>query len=401
MSTSRAADATIRGFNYQFDASIRLILDADDSDVITVEGIEDIDVSNGQSINAIQCKYYEGTKLTNSVLRGIVKPMLEDYKGRSSKITYFIYGYFNDKVELPLDDATKFRNEVLAYTKGKKEKKILKNIADDLGLSRQELEDFLCCLKFTYTKKYDPHKEAAIGDLKEAKNCSIDVAKSLFYPNAFTLVSDLACKPTAAARSITKAEFLSKIDSKQILFHHWLLREKEEAAYCRMIRRSFFAQTNISPYARFFSFECSGAEPIHELKDLVTLLGNKWSSSRKARLETRQRYAPYVLLRNCSSTNLAILKAELYQEGYSFIDGFPFNGADFTVEHIHSDQTNEHRISVRILTDEAELETAMDTITSRTKQLYEFFESARLPIDIDFKHVRIPITSASMIPQII
>ena len=70
MSRSREADATIRGFNYQFDASIRLILEAGDNDSITVEGVEDVDVSDGLSINAIQCKYYEGTKLTNSVLKG-------------------------------------------------------------------------------------------------------------------------------------------------------------------------------------------------------------------------------------------------------------------------------------------------------------------------------------------
>ncbi|MBD5781654.1 hypothetical protein IEN85_19290 [Pelagicoccus sp. NFK12] len=397
MSRSRTADATIRGFNYQFDASIRLILAADDNSMITVEDIEDVDVSDGKSINAIQCKYYEGTKLTNSVLREIVKPMLEDHQRRVSKINYYIYGYFKDKVDLPLQDSIKFKDEVLTYTKDK----IAKNIANDLGLSLKEIESFLSCLKFEYTKKYGPHKEAAIDDLKQAKKCSIDEAKSHYYPNAFTLISDLATKSSKAERTIRKADFLSRIDSKQILFHHWLLREKEESIYCRMIRQSFFTQNNVSPYARFFSIECSGTELIHELKDLLVHLGNKWSSSRRVRLEPRQRYAPYVLLRNCPASKLSDLKAELYHEAYSFVDGFPFNGASFTVEHIHSDQTNENRILVRILANESELETALASMTNRTKQLYEFFNASQLPIEVNFRHVRIPITSISMVSNII
>ena len=327
--------------------------------------------------------------------------MLEDFKGRSSKITYFIYGYFNEKVDFPLNDASKFKSVVLAYTKGKNDNKVSKNVADDLGVSQSELADFLGCLKFQYTKKYDPHKEAAISDLRQVKNCSIEEAKGLYYPNAFALVADLASKPTLAERVISKAEFLSKIDSSQIIFHHLLLREKEESTYCKMIRRSVFTQTNISPYARFFSFECSGTEPLHELKELVSLVGKKWSCSRKGRLEPQFRFAPYVLLRNCPSAKLAKLKAELYNESYTFIDGFPFNGADFTPSHIHSDQTNEHRISVRILSDEAELKTALDTMTTKTKELYNFFQTTQLPIDANIKHVSIPIASLSMIPRII
>ena len=52
MSRSRSAEATIKGFNYQFDASIKLLLDADLHDEATVEGIEDIDVSDGNSVKA-------------------------------------------------------------------------------------------------------------------------------------------------------------------------------------------------------------------------------------------------------------------------------------------------------------------------------------------------------------
>ena len=138
MSRSRSAEATIKGFNYQFDASIKLLLDADLLDEATVEGIEDIDVSDGDSVKAVQCKYYEGTSLTNSTLRVIVKPMIEDDHSRTSKITYFIYGYFRTKNEFPLDDTARFKAEVLTYTKTIKGKKVVNNIADELNLSAVE-----------------------------------------------------------------------------------------------------------------------------------------------------------------------------------------------------------------------------------------------------------------------
>jgi len=325
----------------------------------------------------------------------------KDDQARTSKITYFVYGYFKEKVDFPLKDPVKFRAEVLAYTKSEKEKRVTKNIADDLGLSLLDIEGFLSRLKFDYTKKYDPHKEAVIDALKQAKGCSIDEAKSLYYPNAFTLISDLATKPSAQERIITKAQLINRIDSKRIIFHHWLLREKDEDAYCRTMRRSFFTQTNVSPFARFFSVECLGSESVHELKDLMILIGSKWSSSRKVRLEFKFRYAPYILLRNCDPAKLTLIKSELFGEGCCFVDGYPFGGSGFTAEHIHSEQTNENRIALRILNDDVELQTALNTMLTRSRQLYEFFKSSQLTMTHDIKHVRIPITSISLVSNII
>ena len=43
--TTRAADATIKGYYYQFDTSILKLLDlSTNSDTVTIEGIEDIDI---------------------------------------------------------------------------------------------------------------------------------------------------------------------------------------------------------------------------------------------------------------------------------------------------------------------------------------------------------------------
>ncbi|EPZ53342.1 hypothetical protein H477_5105 [[Clostridium] sordellii ATCC 9714] len=51
----RTADYTIKGFLYQFNLTLLKILESEDNDEITVEGIiEDIDVNSNGLINAIQ-----------------------------------------------------------------------------------------------------------------------------------------------------------------------------------------------------------------------------------------------------------------------------------------------------------------------------------------------------------
>ena len=59
---SRAADAPIKGYFYQFDHTIIQILSASHMDAeVVVEGIEDIDLEDNGVQTFIQCKYYEET----------------------------------------------------------------------------------------------------------------------------------------------------------------------------------------------------------------------------------------------------------------------------------------------------------------------------------------------------
>ncbi|EGO9491004.1 hypothetical protein DQ166_13990, partial [Enterococcus faecalis] len=77
--STRDAVATIKGYQYQFNQSILEILNLDSlSDTITVEGIEDIDITrNTGEVLAIQSKYYEGTNYTPSVIGKPLRLMLQ------------------------------------------------------------------------------------------------------------------------------------------------------------------------------------------------------------------------------------------------------------------------------------------------------------------------------------
>ena len=71
----RQADSTIRGYLYQFNKSIYEILQSNDDETITLEGIiEDIDIQSPTSTTTIQCKYHEDKKY---MISGVAVPILE------------------------------------------------------------------------------------------------------------------------------------------------------------------------------------------------------------------------------------------------------------------------------------------------------------------------------------
>ena len=96
MARSRAAVDTIKGYYYQFDYFIlQLISLVNETDTVTIEGIEDVDVFEEKEIVAVQCKYYEKTEYNHSIIAKPIRLMLKDYVNRTPekrKIGYKLCG---------------------------------------------------------------------------------------------------------------------------------------------------------------------------------------------------------------------------------------------------------------------------------------------------------------------
>lgn len=95
--TDRSAVDTIRGYFYQFDMSIRSVLNlTNDTDSISIECIEDIDLRTASDVTAVQCKYYAKSEYNHSVIKEAVMYMLSHFKevkaGTKPKISYVIRG---------------------------------------------------------------------------------------------------------------------------------------------------------------------------------------------------------------------------------------------------------------------------------------------------------------------
>ena len=100
--SDRSADSTIKGFFYQFEKTLYQLLRGNDSDIITIEGIEDIDnFSNGMQ-QFIQCKYLEQQEnYTNSIIEKPIILMLQDWcrRNREDSVNYILFCYFPNKNE--------------------------------------------------------------------------------------------------------------------------------------------------------------------------------------------------------------------------------------------------------------------------------------------------------------
>jgi hypothetical protein len=94
---SRAADYTIKGFLYQFNKTLLVILNSQEDSIITVEGIvEDVEIVTPAMMTAIQCKYHEASDIFKP--SGIFKPLLQMmdhfHANAGATIRYILFAHY-------------------------------------------------------------------------------------------------------------------------------------------------------------------------------------------------------------------------------------------------------------------------------------------------------------------
>jgi hypothetical protein len=235
--TDRSAHYTLLGYLYQFDKTIiELISLAKNSDRLAIEGIEDIDVADMGGAKAIQCKYYSAQTYYPSKLREPISAMLEHFinaTGQTS-FTYHLYLYFGDFRAMPAALTLAELKCILTYTpKGKPTVKVY----SDLGATDRQLSEFLACVSIERAMHFDAQHARVLDLLKAQLNCEKLDAEAFFYNNALRFVFDKAIKPSLADRTVTKKNFLTAIDSKQLTLSRWLLELKGRDEFFKLIRK--------------------------------------------------------------------------------------------------------------------------------------------------------------------
>ena len=251
----RQADSTIRGYLYQFNKSIYEILLAKEDESITLEGvIEDIDIESPSGTTTIQCKYHEDKKFQMS---NVVVPILDmlcnfcESVCVGKSVSYILYAYFVENVDkIDMDSFLKFvqsttDQDILCKYYHRiysiPDSKIV-NIANKARKSSAEKEKLITYYQsnrgtlsmrvniiefwkaFTYikAKKFDVLKEEIIQNLSSITD--IETVRSLYYPNALSLVASLSSKRSAQERTITKKQLISFLtEQKAILINKWSL----------------------------------------------------------------------------------------------------------------------------------------------------------------------------------
>lgn len=400
----RTAVNTIIGYFYQFDYSIlKLLRLTNESDCITVEGIEDVDIQAATDITAIQCKYYANTEYNHSVIARPIRLMLEHYKRildeKKTLIQYYLYGYFKDgqqKLVLPLTKEFLIEN-YLTYTKDK-----VKHVHyQDIGLSEEELDEFVGCVIINVcAESYQVQFENIMKEIEGLFKCTRFEAEWFYYNNALRVIKECSIDSNIENRKITKAGFIKRIDSKKELFNEWFMLFKGKKALLAEFRQEYFSTLNVSPFERFFLIEIQEhTYRRSELKELLFLISRKWSNLSK---RTQDPFCPYVYIHNMLQQELIEIKQELHREKFKFVDGYDFYGARFSVESISLTANNGNQIKLKIINNLSNVEQVLNTIT-KTKEVYQFYlkEPYFELHNTSIKHVMIPIEEIKDIKEIV
>lgn len=370
----RTATDTIKGYFYQFDYAIVKLLElTKGTEKIIVEGIEDVDVNTATDQTAIQCKYYAKTEYNHSVIARPIRLMLDHYKlvttGKRKKIKYKLYGYFEsgqNKLALPIN-IDFLKNHFLTYSI----KKVKYYHHTKLGLSDSDLKNFLSLLTIDINAiEYEKQLKNISSSLVNHFKCSAFEAENFYYNNAIKVIKDISVQSVVAKRTISKNDFINKINFKRLLFNEWFIIYKGESKLFANLKSEYFTNFNISPFERFFIIDVPNFNYLRsELKTLIFTISRKWSKLSKREPNP---FCPYVYLNNIPEKELIELKKELSLEGFKFIDGFDYMGAEFDPDSISKPATFGNLIKLKLINKVDHIDLVLAKIT-KTKEIYQFY----------------------------
>lgn len=380
----RSATATIKGYFYQFDQTIVRLLEASANASVTVEGIEDVDLVDGNDSAFVQCKYYEGTEYNHSVIKDAVILMLRHFHAAgcpsNQVFKYRLYGHYKsgqNKLVLPLTEAF-LKDDFLTY----KCKSVEHKVHEELSITPAQLISFLALLDIDVNAPSYEEQQKKIVQLlvSEISGCTDADAEIFYYPNAINVIQNLAIEAEEEKRKITRVGFIKATNRKEMIFNNWLQQKFGADYYAKMTRKKFFkfATPKMPKASRIFVIDMQGEYEIHKAAGMLKKLGDFFSHKEHARTPPDDRFCPYVLLRGLDSNELIELKANLWKQGIRFYDGYPFHGADFSETLLAADPTKENLWRVKFIPSEDKLASTISAISGSVIEIYDLYKTAPL-----------------------
>lgn len=405
----RNAVSTLKGYFYQFDFSILQLLTLDSmTDKVTIEGIEDVDIATIDNKLVIQCKYYEGTEYNHSEISEAIKFLLMDFAKRknsgSKKIKYMLYGYYSKGQEKLPDviDVSFLKSKFLTHKRKEKntDKFVIVKEYELLELTDKDLEEFLELTKIDINaKKLEQQLKDIYEQIRIIFECTAFEAEHYYYNNALKIIKNISIHEKISEREISKRDFLSEIDNKEILFNQWFYLYRTQKEIFKRIRKEFFTALNTAPFERFFLLEVDQKDfDIVVIKDLIYLIIKKWTKCTKREPHP---FCPYLYLHNISYEQLAVLKNELYKENVNFSDGFPFLGADFYAETLALPVNHKNMLQIKIINEMDMINRVIESVRNRI-EIYQFYKKEVFYKSVgNVKHIKIQIEKLENVKEII
>lgn len=411
----RVADSTIKGFMYQFNLTLKEVLESTD-EIIKVEGIiEDIDKIFKENITAIQCKYH-GTaeKFEWSIVYKPILQMIKSYiKLGSTDISFILYAYFpsepKGEKEITKSVVQNMLNTTdighicnyIAYIKEiqdpeieslvkksrktKEDKDKIKKYFDSNELNiKCNIDDFFeRRFKFIIGQEYN-ELELENKKLLCQNGFSYEDAEEFAFPNAIQAIASLSIINDDDKRNITKKELVKNIkDRKSTSISRWT---KELSNYKKLLnvrRRQMARNLNVNFRKRCFVFN---PEQIENFEEEIVLFIKDYTEKycSKAKL-----HIPAILcIQNYTKEQIDEIVSRLYEKGIETETGY--RGNTFYPEvFLNSPQKklkeNWIQFKVKLCFDSKEY---IETI-NRNKQDDLFQITEKLPVNLSTRDVNV------------
>ncbi len=407
----RSANAAIKGYFYQFDHTIIQILSASSKDsTVFVEGVEDIDLLDGDSQVFIQCKYYEGSEYNHSLIKNSVIQMIRHFHkcgcATSNKLKYKIYGHYGKGQEkLPSTIDSEFlKKHFLTYS----ESGITHEVHKELSIDDAQLKKFLRFLEVDINAKSYNSQQLEIENslTSQIVECKEGDAKDFFYPRAINFIQKLAVEKKEVDRKTTKSKFLNEINKKEAVFSLWLKHKFGDEHYARVIKKKYFSSRQMkTPKAgRIFILDLTSEFDVAKLSALLIKICNRFSHVEHIRTPDADRFCPYLLPLGMTPDNLIDLKNDLFNSGVKFSDGYPFNGSKFSVSHLMLDPSKQNLTKLKFIPSVTDLPVVLSAITGMAIEVFDFYKTTPVPdikITSSVQHQKIKIDTVYFINEVI
>lgn len=400
MAHSRDAIDTLRGYYYQFDYFILKLLTATcDDDVVTLEGIEDIDIQTATETTAVQCKYYAGTKYNHSVIAQPIRFMLKGFVNHSgAPLKYQLYGYYTsgiDKLTLPLTLAF-VKEHFLTYSSDG----ITHYFYVDESINDSQILDFISNLNIDIkAKSYEQQENEIRNAITKTFNIThnVDVLQEQYYNKALGIVRRLCIEKDVDKRKISKREFINQLNKNvSDTFDAWYLRKKGRERYCKLLRSNYFSVHNLSPSKRFFLIDVTESNP-SAIIDVMKVIKQKYS---KFGQRVVRPFCPFIYLHGVSDDNKKIVFNTLKEDGLIIKDGYEFKVSDFDAQSLASDIRIDQRVDIKYIHSLDEMNQVLALI-KKSKQVFQFYIDQPYYYSGDGSDIKICITGINDIKSII
>lgn len=320
---NRTATDAIQGYLYQFHKTVYEIMVNGDTEVLTIEGVEDIDISTPSSTKLIQCKYHESKN--SFILSDIYKPiilMLEHFKeNQTETIEYVLFAFFPNET-LGKKSVSKLEIETILKTGDKK----LGPKAAEIVKSNINIDDFLTRFTFEIGKSLtDLVADTQKLILKELENfCSDEDIKSIFYPNSIQKIATLSIQRNISNRTINKNDFITDIkNQKEAAITRWTRELLNFEQILKKRRNGLLQSLNENSRLRYFIIKHTSLSDFSdEIVNFIYDFINKYNSKIKLHDQT-----PIFCLDCANDIYIEIVK-RIYQKGLAFHDGMIANTFD-------------------------------------------------------------------------